>query len=83
MGEEVEEAWQCLPKRLPEEDEPSPVVELKSEEGLIYSGGARGAWAHPVSGTTKTNAFSTNAQSRFASVILDSVLGPPRLMRHT
>ena len=29
------------------------------------------------------SAFSTNAQLRFASVVLDSVLGPPRLARHT
>ena len=28
-------------------------------------------------------AFSTNAQSRFASVVVDGVLGPPRLARHT
>ena len=28
-------------------------------------------------------AFSTNAQPRFASVVVDSVLGPPRLARHT
>ena len=27
--------------------------------------------------------FSTNAQSRFASVVVDGVLGPPRLTRHT
>ena len=27
--------------------------------------------------------FSTNAQSRFASVVVDGVLGPPRLVQHT
>ena len=27
---------------------------------------------------TKTSTFSTNAQSRFASVVLGAVLGPPR-----
>ena len=27
--------------------------------------------------------FSTNAQSRFASVVVDGVLGPPRLARHS
>ena len=27
--------------------------------------------------------FNKNAQSRFASVVVDSVLGPPRLARHT
>ena len=37
-------------------------------------GGARGALALPIFGATKTSAFSTNAQSRFASVVLDSVL---------
>ena len=31
----------------------------------------------------KTSAFSTNAQSRFASVVVDGVLGPPRLAQHT
>ena len=31
----------------------------------------------------KKSAFSTNAQSRFASVVVDGVLGPPRLARHT
>ena len=29
------------------------------------------------------SAFSTNAQSRFASVVVGGVLGPPRLARHT
>ena len=29
------------------------------------------------------SAFSTNTQSRFASVVVDGVLGPPRLVRHT
>ena len=29
------------------------------------------------------SAFSTNAQSRFASVVVDGVLGLPRLARHT
>ena len=29
------------------------------------------------------SAFSTNAQSRFASVVVDGVLGPPRLAHHT
>ena len=27
--------------------------------------------------------FAKNAQSRFASVVVDCVLGPPRLARHT
>ena len=29
------------------------------------------------------SAFSTNAQSRFASVVVDGVLGPPRLAQYT
>ena len=29
------------------------------------------------------SAFSTNAHSMFASVVVDGVLGPPRLARHT
>ena len=31
----------------------------------------------------KKSAFATNAQSRFASVVVDGVLGPPRLACHT
>ena len=30
----------------------------------------------------KKGVFSTQAQSRFASVVVDGVLGPPRLARH-
>ena len=37
-------------------------------------GGLSCSWALPISRTTKTSAFSTNAQSRFASVVLDAVL---------
>ena len=33
-------------------------------------------------GITKRGTFSTNALSRFASVVLDGAPGPPRLMRH-
>ena len=43
------------------------------------SGWARGAWAFPIFRATKTNAFSTNAQSKFASVIFGGVQGPWRL----
>ena len=39
--------------------------------------------AHPIFGTMKSSAFSTNPQSRFASVLLDSELGPTRLARHS
>ena len=44
-------------------------------------GGSRGAL--PIFGTTKTSVFSTNAQSRFVSVDVGAVLGPPRLAQHT
>ena len=43
----------------------------------------RGARANPIFGATTASAFSTNAQLRFASVVLYRVLGPPRLARHT
>ena len=33
--------------------------------------------------SVKKSAFSSNAQSRFASVVVDGVLVPPRLARHT
>ena len=42
---------------------------LKGAEG--------GGYAVSILGTTKTSAFSANAQSRFASFVLDGVLGPP------
>ena len=35
-----------------------------------------------ISSINEKSAFSTNAQSRFASVVLDSVLGPPLPARH-
>ena len=34
-------------------------------------------------GSVSKSAFSTNAQSRFASVVVDGVVGPPRLTQHT
>ena len=34
-------------------------------------------------GSVCKSVFSTNTQSRFASVAIDGVLGPPRLARHT
>ena len=49
----------------------------------VAKGVLRGARTLPIFGTTKTNVFSTNAQSRFASVDLDDVLEPLRLARHT
>ena len=42
-------------------------------------GGAKGEGVPPINGTTKTRASSIRAQSRFASVVLDAVLRPPRL----
>ena len=43
-------------------------------------GEARGV---PIFGITKTIAFSTNAHSRFGSVVPNGVLGPPRILRYT
>ena len=46
--------------------------------------GARGARVLSILGTTKTTVFSTNAQSKLASVVLDvSNLCPPSLARHS
>ena len=39
---------------------------------------SQGARAFPIFETMKTSSFSANALSRFASVVLDSVLGPLR-----
>ena len=62
-------------------------LSVKTLTSLFWCGSAKGVAkggrAPPIFGTTKTSAFSTNAQSRFASVVLDGVLGPPRLARHT
>ena len=46
----------------------------------IKAWGARGG--HPIFGTTKRIANLTNAQSRFASVVVDAVLGHQRLAQH-
>ena len=45
-------------------------------------GGYRGPRMDAIFGTTKTSLFSTNAQSRFASVVHYGVLGPLRLAKH-
>ena len=50
---------------------------------LVKRGAPRGPRALPTFGTIKTSAFSTNAQSRFASVVLDAVLGHLRLALYT
>ena len=51
-----------------------------SRSSIIYSqgnrrGGRKGAWVPRIVGTMKTNPFSTNAQSKFVSVVLDVILG--------
>ena len=48
-----------------------------------YRGSVKGGQGLPTFGKTKRSTFSTNAQSRFVSVVLDGVLGPPFLARHT
>ena len=45
----------------------------------MSGGSLKDGKAPPIFGTTKTSVFLTNAQSRFAIVVLDGVLGPPRL----
>ena len=40
-------------------------------------------WHFTINNRCQISAFSTNAQSRFASVVVNGVLGPPRLARHT
>ena len=42
-------------------------------------GGAKGEGVPPINRTTKTSVSSIRAQSRFASVVLDAVLGPLQL----
>ena len=44
---------------------------------VVESRGEPEGGAPTIFGTTKTSAFSTNAQSRFASVVVYSVLGSP------
>ena len=44
---------------------------------------SRGSLALPIPRATNKSAFSTNTQSRFASIVPDGVLGPLRLARHT
>ena len=46
---------------------------------VVESRGEPEGGAPTIFGTTKTSAFSTNAQSRFALAVLDDVLGPQRL----
>ena len=64
-------------------------VATGSKQGMYYwarggcKGGAKGALAPSMFGTTRTSAFSTNTQWKFVSVVLDAVLGPPHLAWHT
>ena len=44
---------------------------------VLLRGSQMGGGARPIFGTMNSNAFLTNAQSRFSSVVLDGVLGPP------
>ena len=46
-------------------------------------GEAKGAQTLPKFGTTKRRVFSTNAQSKLASVLVDAALGLPGLAWHT
>ena len=63
----------------------NPGLFYKADKNPKYqrmtSGGARGAQALPFFRATNKSAFST--QSRFAPVVLNDVLGPPRLARYT
>ena len=59
----------------------SPPLLLHNQ--LLSGGQTGGPGPFPIFRTTNESVFSTNAQSRFASVVLDGVLGPPRLARHT
>ena len=47
-------------------------------QGVVKGGKRRGTF-----GTMKTRGFSTSALSRFASFVIDGVLGPPCLVWHT
>ena len=41
------------------------------------------AWAPQIFGSAKSSEFSANAHSRLVSIVLDGVLGPPRLVLQT
>ena len=65
----------------------SPSLQLKSKGFYnqfynVQQGGQGGLWL-PIVGTTEWSVFSTNAQSRFASVVVAGVPRPPHLARHT
>ena len=47
-------------------------------------GGLRGGLVPPsIFGTMETSALAKKSFSRFASIVLDGVLGPPGLAKHT
>ena len=52
-----------------------------SEKGVVKKE-LRETLPPPIVGTMKRSAFSTNAHSRFASIVLDTVKGPPHLVQH-
>ena len=53
------------------------------DQGGRKEGAIRGTPPPPNIWNFENNCVSTNAQSRFASSVPDSVLGPLRLVRHT
>ena len=74
-----------------EEDQPTR-KEVEIDGGMLYElNGGFQVWSltqffsveFSKSRIDVKSAFSTNAQSRFASVVVDDVLGPPRLARRT
>ena len=50
---------------------------------VVVRGSLRGPMGARYLEQQKTIAYSTNASSRFASIVHDGVLEPPRLARHT
>ena len=56
---------------------------FKSSEDCESGGVVPNAQAPKMFGTTRANAFTTNTQSKFASIVLDGVLGPLRLAWYT
>ena len=61
---------------------PSLRIRVSLDQRVAKGEGGKGGPGPLMLGTTKTSVFSTNAQSRFMSVVLDGILGPPRLAWH-
>ena len=57
------------------------VVHLMTPSHILKGEGGSGGL--PIFGATKRCAISTDTQSRFASVVLDGVLGPLYMVRQT